>query len=552
MAAYEQRSGVNHFWMSEKLYNDFSDIQNVFAAINVINCCKVNIAYIIGNIQVLKRHEYSGFENRMSRIMEISDALKEKIKKIPQKPGVYLMRDELGGVIYVGTATRLKSRVRSHFASRQPSVKDDAMMSLVRDIDIIALKSPQEAMILECQYIKEFKPKFNVSYRDDKAYPFLKVTLNEAFPRFLVTRLKKPDGALYLGPYTDAGALRKTISELERIFRIRTCSPVHPGQYDYDHCLYQKMKWCSAPCVEKISKEDYRKSVEDACQVLLGHSSDLMAQIRREMEQASKDLKFEYAAELRDRIAALEKIVGTRTRSIQKFKRISSHTEEEAKELGQVLGLDQPPHRIEAFDISNFSGKEAVGSMVHFYEGRPDKRFYRRFKIRGVVGIDDFAMIREVVGRRYRRLKEEGSPLPDLILIDGGKGQLSSALSVLGEIGVTQTAVIGLAKRYEQIVTPYGSEISLPRDSGALHLIQRIRDEAHRFAVTYHKKLRKAKLTESILDDIPGIGPSKKALLLKKFESVKAMKKATLEEIKKVSGISESLADKIYNYLHQT
>jgi len=483
--------------------------------------------------------------------MEIAELLREKIKKIPQKPGVYLMRNELGQVIYVGTAKRLRSRVRSHFSSNQPSVKDEAMMALVRDIDFIPLKSPQEAMILECQYIKEFKPKFNISYRDDKTYPLLKVTLNEAFPRFLVTRLKKPDGALYLGPYTDAGALRKTVSELERIFRIRTCSPVHPGQYDYDHCLYHMMKWCSAPCVGKISKEDYRKSVESACQVLLGRSKDLIAQMKKEMERASKDLKFEYAVELRDRMLALEKIVGTRTRSIQNFKRTLSHTKEEAQELAQVLGLDQPPKRIEAFDISNFSGKEAVGSMVHFNHGRPDKRFYRRFRIRGVVGIDDFAMIREVVGRRYRRLKEDGGPLPDLILIDGGKGQLSSALSVLDEIGVSQTTVIGLAKRYEQIVTPYGSEISLPRDSGALHLIQRIRDEAHRFAITYHKKLRKTKLMESILDDLPGIGPSKKEALLKAFGSIQGLKRANLEEIQEVKGISKKLAEKIYTFFRQ-
>jgi excinuclease ABC subunit C len=310
------------------------------------------------------------------------------------------------------------------------------------------------------------------------------------------------------------------------------------------------MKWCSAPCVEKISKEDYHKAVEAACQVLLGRSKNVIGQMKNEMERASKDLEFERAAGLRDRIAALEKIVGTRTRSIQNFKRTLSHTKEEAQELAQVLGLDQPPKRIEAFDISNFSGKEAVGSMVHFNHGRPDKRFYRRFRIRGVVGIDDFAMIREVVGRRYGRLKEEGGSLPDLILIDGGKGQLSSALSVLQGLEL-QIPVIGLAKRYERIVTPYGDqEISLPHDSGALHLIQRVRDEAHRFAVTYHKKLRKLKLMESILDDIPGIGPSKKELLLKEFRSVKVMRKLNLDEIAKVSGISKNLAQKVYDFLH--
>lgn len=487
--------------------------------------------------------------------MSIQVRLEEKIKRIPQKPGIYLMRDELGQIIYVGKAIRLRSRVRSHFrVSPDTSPKERAMMEVVRDIDFIVLKSDEEALILECQYIKEFKPKYNVTYKDDKTYPFLKVTLNESFPRFLITRMKKPDGALYLGPYTDAQALRKTVEELQKIFKIRTCSLAEPGEADHKHCLYQMMKWCSAPCVEKISKGDYRQVIDNVCQVLLGRSKELILKMKKQMQRASQDLEFEKAGELRDRISALERIAGTRIHAIQKMRHISFHTQEEAKTLGQALGLERPPQRIEAFDISNFSGKEAVGSMVHFFDGRPDKRYYRRFRIRSVTGINDFAMMREVVLRRYRRLKEEGGVFPDLILIDGGKGQLSSAVQALQEAGTGFLPVIGLAKRYEEIYTPHGKRpIRLKKDSPALHLIQRIRDEAHRFAVTYHKKLREKKLKESILDDISGIGPAKKEALLKAFHSINRIKKASVDEILKVQGISSDLALKIYRVLgHMT
>ncbi|MBI1883428.1 MAG: excinuclease ABC subunit UvrC [Chlamydiae bacterium] len=482
--------------------------------------------------------------------MNLSKFIQKKVRETPQKPGIYLMRDEMGQIIYVGKAKRLRARLLSHFQGRDLSPKAKAMLGAVRDIDFILLKSEEEALILECQYIKEFKPKYNVSYRDDKTYPFLKVTLNEDFPRFLITRLKKEDGALYLGPYTDAAALKKTVEALQKIFRIRTCTPRHPTERDYKHCLYQMMHWCSAPCVEKISAQDYRASVESACQVLMGHSNETYNRISAEMKEASGNLDFEKAALLRDRLRALENIVSSRHRSVRNFKRLSSHAQAEALELGQVLGLEKPPQRIEAFDISCLSGSEAVGSMVHFFEGHPDKRFYRRFKIKTVEGINDFAMMHEVVTRRYKRLKEEGGVFPDLILIDGGKGQLSYALSALEALGLDSLAVIGLAKRYEEIVTPHGKDsIRLGSDSGALHLIQRVRDEAHRFAVTYHKKLRAAKLKESLLDDVPGLGDAKKKLLMEHFGSVEKIKKATLEELRQVKGISEKLAHQVDTFL---
>ena len=269
------------------------------------------------------------------------------------------------------------------------------------------------------------------------------------------------------------------------------------------------------------------------------------------MQTASENMEFERAGQIRDLLKALELLTGTQTRAVENFKRVSDHAEAEAVELAQVLGLDQPPQRIEAFDISNFQGQQAVGSMVHFFCGRPDKRFYRRFKIREVTGINDFAMMREVVKRRYQRLIEEKGIFPDLILIDGGKGQLSSAKEVLDQLGLSHIPVIGLAKRYEQIVTPHSTKlISLKFDSGALHLVQRIRDEAHRFAVTYHKMLRDVKIRESILDDIPGIGPRKKECLIKAFDSFRALSKASLEKIKKVAGISQDLAARIYDLLH--
>ncbi|MBI1871146.1 MAG: excinuclease ABC subunit UvrC [Chlamydiae bacterium] len=485
----------------------------------------------------------------------IPEFIQDRIRKIPQGPGVYLMRGESGEIIYVGKANRLRSRIRSHFRDLKPNPpKAEAMIQAVHDIDFIPLRSEEEALILECQYIKEFKPKYNVTYRDDKNYPLLKVTLQEPFPRFIITRIRKPDGALYLGPYTDAAALRKTVEDLERIFRIRTCCPAQPGKKDYEHCLYQMMKWCSAPCVEKISKEEYRSSVESACQVLMGRSGDLIRDLNRQMENASLHLEFEKAAQIRDTLAALEKITGTRTRTIQKFKRIpgnKDHKDHEAETLAQALGLEKTPERIEAFDISNFAGKEAVGSMVHFFKGKPDKRFYRHFKIKGVVGIDDFAMMKEVVERRYRRLKEEGGLFPDLILIDGGKGQLSSARGVLQKIDLTSIPIIGLAKRYEEIYTPYGHEpIRLAHDSPALHLIQRVRDEAHRFAIAFHKRLREKKIRESILDDIPGLGQVSKENLLKTFGSLDKIRRASLDEIAQTEKISKRLAEKIYQFLH--
>jgi len=480
----------------------------------------------------------------------VLQTIKEKIRKIPLCPGVYLMRGEEGQVIYVGKANRLRTRLRSHFAGKDSSPMSRAMVESIRDLEFIPLKSEEEALILECQYIKEFLPKFNIMYRDDKGYPYLKVTLQEPFPRFIVTRIKKPDGALYLGPYTDAAALRKTAYELAKIFHLRTCSPANPGQTDYDHCLYQMIKWCSAPCVGKISREDYRKSVENACLVLQGYSKDLIDSLEKQMKEAAGSLNFEEASKLRDTIQTLEKIVGSRTKTIHKFKRLSSHADEESRQLGEALGLEKPPQRIEAFDISNFQGKEAVGSMVHFYQGRPDKRFYRRFKIRSVTGIDDFASMQEVVGRRYTRLLEEKGILPDLILIDGGKGQLSSARKILEELGLSGLPVIGLAKRYEEVFTPFAANpIILAKDSGALHLIQRVRDEAHRFAVTYHKYLRENKIRESLLDDIPGLGEKRKQILLQKFGSVRSLKNASIEDIQEASGISGRLAEKIYHFL---
>lgn len=485
----------------------------------------------------------------MAETQRVSENIIQKLRDVPQSPGVYLIRDEAGNIIYVGKAARLRDRLKSHFVEGYlKTPKDDAMVSAARDVEFVELKSEHEALMLENRYIKEYRPRFNISLRDDKGYPYLKVTLNESYPRFIVTRLKKPDGALYLGPYTDAGALRQTIQVLSRIFMIRTCSPAHPGEYDYKHCLYQMMKWCSAPCVGQIDKGSYRKSVEDVCQILLNRSREILGRFRRDMKQASRELDFERAAQLRDRLSALEQIIGFRG-GVTLLK--PAHADREAESLARELGLDHVPERIEAFDISNFSGREAVGSMVHFYHGKPDKRYYRRFKIQTVAGIDDFAMMREVVSRRYKRLVEDNGTPPDLILIDGGKGQLSSALSALGETGLAGIPMIGLAKRLEEIFTPYTREpIVLRRDSGALHLIQRIRDEAHRFAVSYHRDLRARKLRESVLDDIPGVGPSKKNALLGRFHSVDAMMKATPEEIEKTPGISVGLAARIYGHLH--
>ena len=480
--------------------------------------------------------------------MPVNDRIRSKLSKLPHKPGVYLMRDRFGTVIYVGKARALRKRVSQYFQpSRRQSwdLKLVALIEAIEDFDVHIVKSEPEALLLESKLIKEFKPRYNVSFRDDKNFLLIKVNLKDEIPRFTFTRMRQQDGAKYFGPFVSGGACRRTITMLRKKFNLRGCRPLVPTERDFKHCLYGHLQHCSAPCVEKVSLEEYRKQVATACEYLEGQTAGWEKELEAEMQKASAEQDFEKAARYRDMIQDLLET----TKKSRKFTRMpvklpgAIHFERDLTELGQALGLSGPPRRIEGFDISNISGTFMVASMVSFLNGKPNRSQYRRFRMKSVVAQDDFACMAETVRRRYSRLKREKRPLPDLILIDGGKGQLGMACRELAKLGLEQVPIIGLAKEFEEIFQPGESKaLRLGLVSGALKLLQRVRDESHRFANTYNAELRLKKISESILDDLPGIGGNRKAALLKQFGSVHRLRGASLEEIQKVPGFGKKSA----------
>lgn len=404
--------------------------------------------------------------------------LKEKIAAAPDSAGVYLMKDQLGRVIYIGKAKSLTKRLSSYLG-RGLSAKTAALMSHVSDIDYKLCQNEGMALLLEASLIRQHKPKYNVSLRDDKSFPYVKVTAEE-FPAVFITRKAKDDGAQYLGPYTDAKLLREALKIIRRSFPYRSCKTLPKKA-----CLYYRIKLSPAPCIGKISRQDYAKTIENICLILEGRVDDLVQRLSAELKVKSGELKFEEAAGIRDKIKALSAISQNQA---------AGSGRDELYDLKGLLDLDKLPERIEAFDISNISGKEACGSMVSFYRGRPDKDNYRRFRIKTVSGVDDYAMLREVVRRRYLRLIEEKRPLPDLVLIDGGRAHLTVAAIQLGQLGL-RLPVASIAKDRENIYTSNRLDpIKLDTDTPALNLIRRIRDEAHRFAVAYHHILRRKKI----------------------------------------------------------
>ncbi len=402
-----------------------------------------------------------------------------KIKELPLTSGVYLMKNARGKVIYVGKAVSLRKRVQSYFRkSRSPGYtsKTDFLVRDIRDIDIIETHSEAEALILEASLIKKYQPKYNINLRDDKTYPFIEIT-GDAFPRVAIVRpTKKNKNSLYFGPYINPRLIREALSYLRRVFPFCTCSPLPKKP-----CLDYHIGLCPAPCAGYISRRDYKKNIRGIRLILEGKKDRLLKTLHREMETLARNRKFEKAAEVRDQIRALGALFSG-SGDINYFK--------EAEQLQRAVGLDKPPARIEAFDISNIMGQHSVGSMVSFLNGAPDKNNYRRFRIKEVEGIDDFAMMAEVVRRRYSRLKKEGALYPDLIIVDGGKGQLSAACEQLESLEVN-IPIISLAKREEEVFLPGKRKaIVLSKESLGLQLLQRIRDEAHRFAISYHRHLR--------------------------------------------------------------
>jgi len=597
----------------------------------------------------------------------MNEAIAEKLALLPDKPGVYLMKDDKGRIIYVGKAVNLKNRVRSYFqASRNHTPKVRALVSHIADLEYIITNSEIEALILECNLIKKHRPKYNISLRDDKTYPYIKITVNEPFPRIYATRKVEKDGARYFGPYANAGAMHATIKLLRRLFPLRTCRSLDVPR----PCLQYHIKRCLAPCAGLVSESEYNKMVAAVCLFLEGRSDKLIKDLRRRMTEAAEALDFERAAQLRDQLAAVEQITekqnvvtgkgdqdviglarsaagtcvqvffirngkmvgrdhfllagsegeedeavltafikqyydraafipreillplevseqqlladwlsaakgskvlletpkrGTKkdlvnmavgnaatvlAEQAEKVKDQVAQTEGAVLELAEYLQLEVVPERIECFDISHIQGSETVASMVVFENGRPKKADYRRFKIRSTEGKpDDFKAMQEVVYRRYHEAKP---PLPDLIMIDGGKGQLNAALAVIREVGLHDVPVISLAERLEEIYREgKGEPLVLPRQSKALYLVQRIRDEAHRFAITYHRKLRSKRNMVSVLDHITGIGPKRRKALWDHFGSLAKIKAATVEELAAVPGMNWPAAEAVYNFFRR-
>ncbi len=408
--------------------------------------------------------------------------IKKILKNLPDSPGVYLMKDKSGRVIYVGKAQSIKKRASSYFQKKTTtSLKDEMLVSHIHDIDYIKTISEAEALILENSLIKKHKPKYNVVLKDDKSYPLIKITTYEDFPRVFITRKRKKDSARYFGPYTNAKLLKKALVYIRRVFPFRSCLRMPKSA-----CLFYSLNLCPAPCIGVVNKSSYLKNIRYVTKLLDGRRNLLFEELTRKMEGFSKRLMFEEAGKIRDQIVSLSTTVAKR----------KSDVPDELRELKRVLKLKTTPNRIEAFDISNISGKMAVGSMVSFLMGRPNKSGYRRFKVRTVNRIDDFSMIKEIVARRYRRVVLEKLTQPDLILIDGGRAHLNVALQALRELNLDIPS-IAIAKHPDRIYAPKKrSPIGLSQDSMALYLIQRVRDEAHRFAITYHKGLRSKELVK--------------------------------------------------------
>ena len=533
--------------------------------------------------------------------------LTKKVHEVPHKPGVYLMRDRFNRVIYVGKARDLRKRVGSYFMPSKVAVADlktRAMLVAVWDFETHTVQSEAESILLEGKLIKEYRPRYNVSFRDDKRFLLVKVDQSEEWPRFRLARFKKDDHARYFGPYAHAGALRQTLNFMRKKFGVLTFGRGSPTERELKSSTYQvPMK------LSEITPEIYRERVAQACEFLEGHSREMMAELEKQMRAQAEKLDFEKAAELRNMLDDLRRT----TRPMRRFTRGSLPTtiepEADLRALADALQLPKIPRVMECFDISNISTTHVVASMVCFRDGVPDKNCYRRYRIRTVAGQDDFASMAEVVRRRYSRIllearesnpeaaefsqenpadtlqrlrhpeRQSGDPeevifkvsqrdpstsppsgrdeenfvavrLPDLIIVDGGKGQLSSACKELQRLGLHDLPIIGLAKEHEEIYRPGRAlPLHLPEDSGALRLLQRIRDEAHRFANAYHQLLMKKRIGESILDDCPGVSQHRKNLLLRKFGSVKRLRRASAEEIAATDGIGAKLAGDVHRFL---
>ncbi len=487
----------------------------------------------------------------MTVIPAMNDAIREKLKSLPEKPGCYIMRDRRGRIIYVGKAVNLRRRVSSYFRSYTMRRGDPKVRSLVnsaQDLEWIVLRSEDEALLTEDALIKQHQPKYNILLRDDKRYLGIRADVKEPLPRLRACRLMRDDGAEYFGPFpTGGGHVRPVIDFLERRFGLRRCQPIHPDAETYRHCMDDVVRTCSAPCIGRIAPDDYRRNFAEACACLRGERPLVIEEARLKMEEAAKACNFEQAALLRDAWLGLKEMAHRRALGPQAD--MDMHRADAAaglRQLQEALRLPVYPRVIECFDISNTGSLLAVASMVVAVDGLPDRRRYRHFRMRDYSGPDDPAMIAQAVTRRYTRLRDEGQPFPDLIILDGGLTQLRAAREALAAVGVADIPTVGLAKRFEELVTDDGHPpLFLPRDSDGLMVVTRLRDEAHRFAITYNRRLHNRTVRESALDDIPGIGPAKKMRLLKTYGSVYRLARADRSELAAQPGIGPELADAI-------
>jgi len=599
----------------------------------------------------------------------IPDALQRKLDTLPDGPGVYLWKDANGDILYVGKAKRLKSRVRSYFATDfDASPKNRLLQRLIADVETIVVPSEPQSLILENNFIKEYRPRFNVRLKDDKSYPSIAVTLGDPFPRVLVTRRRDIPGARYYGPYTDVGQLRRTLAIIRRLYTVRSCPDDLPAERRERPCLDYHIGRCLAPCVGWQTEGDYRRMVEDVIDFLEGRTGDVRQKVREAMQAASARQDFERAKDMRDALRWLERleepasvevmgtgdadvigyardgddavgalmrvregrVVGREHRFLEgleeeedpavlsaflvryyvpaesrarrvvipfppddwdalrqllpesdwsvpqrgtahRWLELADHnarhlleslriesfeTEERAEDpvyaLGRDLGLSVVPRSLVCVDISHNQGRDTVGSLVWFEAGRPKKSEYRKFKIQGLGQQDDFAAIHEVITRYLTRRRDEALPLPDLIVIDGGKGQLNAALDAMEKVGLGPIPTVSLAKREEEVFLPHRPDsLRLSRRSPSLRLLQRARDEAHRFGLAYNRTRRTSRTITSELLNIPGVGPNRRRLLLERFGSLAGVKSASVTELAAVPGFSTRLAERVLSHLQR-
>ncbi len=487
--------------------------------------------------------------------MELPEKIKAKLQTLPDKPGVYLMRDRSGKIIYVGKASSLRNRVRHYFQSATLHSAEPKLRGLIRSIDdfeFIVVRSDADAVVTEGRMIKEYRPRYNVSFRDDKRFLLLKINLADPWPRFETGRIEKKDGAVYFGPYANSGSARAALEFVQKKYGVRQCRPREPGPEDHRHCHRDIIACCTAPCIVKIAADAYLKRCEEACAFLRGERREVLNEMQAEMEAAAAGQNFEKAAAIRDSLLMLRRALREKSKGRRDIETADADAKGGLTELQAALNLPSLPRVIECFDISNISGTHSVASMVCAVDGAPQRSRYRRFRIKTVEGSDDPASMAEVVRRRYSRVLAENLPLPDLLLIDGGVTQLGAARRELAALGLEKLPSAGIAKRMEELHTRDDlSEppVRLPQGSAGIRVVQRLRDEAHRFALTYHRVLRNRKISESLLDEVEGIGEKRKELLLKQFGSVRRLSRVSAEELASVPGVGPMMAAEIRRVL---